>query len=78
MTMIDAATYYGLPSLPTTQPAPTAGPADTSGDNRQAVGPSRTGLFQDPVLILIGFLLLAFLLARAAEHGISLGFRIRA
>lgn len=72
--MIDPAGYYGLPKIvPATAPSTAAAP-----EGGPTVAVTRPGLHQDPVFVLVGFLLVAFLLARVAEHGISLGFRLTA
>lgn len=74
--MISAADYYGLPQAVAAPPNPSGGPAQA--DEPSAVGTLRKGVTQDPVLVLVGLLFVAFLLARAAEHGLSLGFKLTA
>lgn len=72
---IAPSTYYGLPAPPAAT-APTSAPA--AAGSASTAGAVRTGLHQDPVFLLVGLLFLAFLLARIAEHGLSLGFKVSA
>lgn len=67
--------YYGLPAPPAATTPTSAAPAANAPSTAGAV---RSGLHQDPVFILVGLLFLAFLLARVAEHGLSLGFKVSA
>lgn len=69
--------YYGLPEAPAAQAPPNAVPASPSSAP-QSLGTVRSGLHQDPVFVLVAFIFVAFLLARVAEHGLSLGFKVTA
>jgi hypothetical protein len=77
MTMPAAAAYYGLPSALPAPPSTSTAPASAGAP--QASSPSTTpptGLHQDPVFVLVLLIGAAFVLARGAEHGLSLGFRV--
>lgn len=76
MRMIDPATYYGLPQAPPSM-APT-GTAPAGPEQTTQATPAPKGLHNDPTFILVAIVFAAFLLARAAEHGISLGFKLSA
>lgn len=76
MTMITPAGYYGLPAPP--PPAPNPSAAAPAPGSPTTAGAVRKGLHQDPVAVLLLLVALAFLLARAAEHGLSFGFKVNA
>ena len=77
MSVISGAATYGLtlPAPTTSQPTAVATPSTPSAittGTESAAKPN--GWHQDPVLILVGLVAIAFLLARGAEHGLSFGF----
>lgn len=77
MSVISGASTYGItlpaptPQQPTAVATPSTPAAVTTG-TESAARPN--GWHQDPVLILVGLVAIAFLLARGAEHGITFGF----
>lgn len=72
------AAFYGLPDAAAVAAPPTAAPSATPANTPQSLGAVRSGLHQDPVFVLVAIVFVAFLLARLAEHGLSLGFKISA
>ncbi len=78
MTIVDPAAYYGLPQAPAAPPRPGGGAASATTPVAATVANTVKGeLHQDPVFVLVILLGVAFLLARGAEHGISLGFKVQ-
>lgn len=78
MTVPSAAIYGGMPAAVATAPV---GGVDDGGHNAgpiKAGSATPTGWHQNPVLLLVIFLGIGFLLARGAEHGISFGFTTKA
>ncbi|MHB1519313.1 MAG: hypothetical protein ACYCVN_12385 [Acidimicrobiales bacterium] len=75
---MSGAAIYGFPTPQTAQAPPTSVASPSSTPVKTPANTPAGGWHQDPVLILVIMLGIAFLLARGAEHGLSFGFRVRA
>lgn len=76
MSIPSSAAIYGVGSTPAPTTAPVGGvaPAGTAGAAITDDSKTPGGWHQNPVLILVALVGVAFLLARGAEHGLSFGF----
>lgn len=76
MSGISGASIYGYPNPATQTQAGVVGAVatPTSTPVARAGATLSSSWHQNPVLILVGLLAVAFLLARGAEHGLSFGF----